>query len=118
LWRRCGRQESVTHLSKRFDLVRSTVPLGSANRQIQRGNFTVAKPTVADVIDIAQGPPAAALAIRDYINQRKHVFERTRHASRRPLINGELFHDVAQGHAAVTRLGHFCQPEQVLRFGE
>ena len=102
------------HLGKRFDLVCSPVPLGSANRQIQRGDFTVTKPTVADVIDIAQGPPAAALVICDNVNPREHVLKRTRHTSGRPLIDGELCHDVPQAHANTTRLGHFGPSEQLL----
>jgi hypothetical protein len=70
---------------------------------------------VADAIDNSQGPPAAAFVIRDNINPREHVLERTCHPSRRPLIDGELFHDVPQGHAVLARLGHFDQSEQVLR---
>ena len=106
------------HLGQRFDLIRSPVPLGPADRQIQRGNFTVAKPTVADVIDLAQGPPAAALVIRDNINPGEHVLVRTCHPSRRPLIDGELFHDVPQAHATAARLGHFGPSEQLLRLCE
>ena len=40
------------------------------------------------------GIPSRGILVRDNINLEKYILERTRHASGRPIIDGETFHDV------------------------